>query len=92
MLALILFAATCKPGQHLSHAKCVPDAPMVDPKFKRSERGWIPSCPDGMQLTRQIPQPACFWGVAPMHRKSSQGEFSCRSIGALPKLKACPVD
>lgn len=98
MLALILFAATCPQGQHLQNTKCVADAETVDPKFKRSERGWIPSCPEGMQLIRMIrpdesaDKSPCFWGVAPMRWKSSQGEFQCRSIGALPVYAACPVE
>jgi hypothetical protein len=96
MIALLLFVATCPQGQHLSNAKCVADAQTVDPTFKRSARGWIPSCPTGTELIRIIrpdeseDKSPCFWGVAPMQWKSSQGEFQCRSIGALPKLQACP--
>lgn len=91
ILALIL-AVACNHGQHMEAEKCVPNAALPDPTFKRSDLGWIPMCPQGTELIRQIPKPACFWGVKPMARKSSEGEYQCRPVGALPKLAACPVE
>ncbi len=67
-------------------------AASTDPTFQRSPKGWLPSCPAGMDLVRHRPAPDCFWGTAPMNRKPTQGDFECVSIGSMPKLPACPVE
>lgn len=64
----------------------------VEPHFKRSPRGWIPSCPAGTDLIRHDPKPDCFWGAAPLHRKPTAGDMECVSIKRASKLPMCPVE
>lgn len=64
----------------------------IEPRFKRSPKGWLPSCPANLDLVRHVPAPDCFWGAAPMARKPVQGEFGCIAIGLATRLPACPAE
>lgn len=66
-------------------------AEATDPHFQRSAKGWLPTCPAGMDLVRHNPKPDCLWGPAPMNSKPTQGEFECVPVAQVPKVK-CPVE
>lgn len=89
MLACALpLLASCPAGQHLENKACVQDK-TADPTFRDFPKGWLPICPDKMELIRYVPTPICVWGKTVMESKPTQGEFKCRSIGAQPAYPAC---
>lgn len=58
--------------------------PGSDPTFERSPQGWLPHCPAGTDLIREIPS-VCFWGTAPMPHKPVQDQFKCVDVGMIPQ-------
>lgn len=62
------------------------------PHFKQHAKGWMPTCPSGMDLIRHDPKPDCFWGVAPMRQKPTAGDFECVPWIKATKLQTCPVE
>lgn len=64
----------------------------IEPRFQRSPKGWLPSCPAGTDLIRHRPAPDCFWGKAPMSTKPTQGDFECVGVGMIENLPACPAE
>lgn len=65
----------------------------VEPRFKASPNGWLPSCPAGMDLIRHDPKPDCYWGVTrEMSQKPTQGDMECVYAAQATALPACPKE
>lgn len=92
ILALILAAQVTQFPTNPTDATSVSQVSMVGPHFQRSPKGWLPTCPAGLELIRHDPAPDCFWGTTPMHVKPTEGDFECVPVAQASKLKACPAE
>ena len=63
----------------------------IDPHFRQSPTGWLPSCPAGTTLVRHDPPPDCIWGTRSLKQKPTMGDMECIDTAEVKKLPACPV-